>query len=159
MGSPPSLFLSQTANHSLPSISTSTTAYVLTILQSAIVKMSSSICGTLMRAQPHSASSVHHHGEQDTVVYAVSGLGSLVSEGGKKVRLILSIFRFCVFGFAVCRVCLSAVGLLGFPKQRSTLILYLFDYSARTSNQETGRSSLRSQSIRKLMTGRRRPCG
>jgi uncharacterized RmlC-like cupin family protein len=32
-----------------------------------------------MRAQPHSASAVHHHGGQDTIVYAVSGHGSLVS--------------------------------------------------------------------------------
>ena len=32
-----------------------------------------------MRAQPHSASAVHHHGAQDTIVYAVSGHGSLVS--------------------------------------------------------------------------------
>ena len=32
-----------------------------------------------MRALPHSASAVHHHGAQDTIVYAVSGHGSLVS--------------------------------------------------------------------------------
>ncbi|KAJ9603225.1 hypothetical protein H2200_012520 [Cladophialophora chaetospira] len=53
------------------------------IRQSAIVEVSPSICGTLMRAQPHSASAVHHHGTQDTVVYAVSGYGSLVSSSGK----------------------------------------------------------------------------
>ncbi|KIW86938.1 uncharacterized protein Z519_12403 [Cladophialophora bantiana CBS 173.52] len=41
------------------------------------------MCGTLMRAQPHSASAVHHHGTQDTIVYAVSGYGSLVSSSGK----------------------------------------------------------------------------
>jgi len=35
-----------------------------------------------MRAQPHSASAVHHHGTQDTIVYAVSGYGSLVSSSG-----------------------------------------------------------------------------
>jgi uncharacterized RmlC-like cupin family protein len=38
-----------------------------------------------MRAQPHSGSAVHHHAEQDTVVYAVSGKGSIVSEMGKTV--------------------------------------------------------------------------
>lgn len=31
-----------------------------------------------------SASAVHHHGAQDTVVYAVTGRGSVVSEGGRK---------------------------------------------------------------------------
>ena len=35
-----------------------------------------------MRAQSHSASAVHHHGEQDTIVYAVSGHGALVSSSG-----------------------------------------------------------------------------
>ncbi|EXJ81762.1 hypothetical protein A1O1_07827 [Capronia coronata CBS 617.96] len=49
------------------------------IRQAAIVDISPSICGTLMRAQPHSSSAVHHHGEQDTIVYAVSGHGSIVS--------------------------------------------------------------------------------
>jgi uncharacterized RmlC-like cupin family protein len=51
--------------------------------QSAIVELSPSICGTLMRAQPHTASAVHHHGGQDTIVYAVSGHGSLVSSSGE----------------------------------------------------------------------------
>ena len=37
-----------------------------------------------MRAQPHSSSAVHHHGEQDTIVYAVSGRGAIVSEGGER---------------------------------------------------------------------------
>ena len=37
-----------------------------------------------MIAKPHSSSAVHHHGEQDTIVYAVRGHGSVVSEGGKK---------------------------------------------------------------------------
>ncbi|KIX05285.1 uncharacterized protein Z518_06157 [Rhinocladiella mackenziei CBS 650.93] len=52
------------------------------IRQSAIVSLSPSICGTLMRALPHSASAVHHHGAQDTIVYAVSGYGSVVSSSG-----------------------------------------------------------------------------
>lgn len=37
-----------------------------------------------MIAKPHSSSAVHHHGEQDTIVYARSGHGTVVSEGGKK---------------------------------------------------------------------------
>jgi uncharacterized RmlC-like cupin family protein len=36
-----------------------------------------------MRAEPRSASAIHHHGIQDTIVYAVSGHGSLVSSSGK----------------------------------------------------------------------------
>jgi uncharacterized RmlC-like cupin family protein len=55
------------------------------IRQTAIVDKSPHICGTLMRAQPRSASAIHHHGEQDTIVYAVSGHGAIVSEGGEKV--------------------------------------------------------------------------
>lgn len=37
-----------------------------------------------MIAKPHSASAIHHHGAQDTVVYAASGRGTIVSESGKK---------------------------------------------------------------------------
>lgn len=41
-----------------------------------------------MNAKPHSSSGVHHHGEQDTIVYAVRGHGVIVSEGGKKRQLL-----------------------------------------------------------------------
>jgi mannose-6-phosphate isomerase-like protein (cupin superfamily) len=55
-----------------------------------------------MIAKPHSSSAIHHHGEEgrqlcsmlvvreanhlisDTIVYAVKGYGTIVSEGGKK---------------------------------------------------------------------------
>lgn len=37
-----------------------------------------------MIAKPHSASAIHHHGEQDTIVYAVRGRGTIVSERGEK---------------------------------------------------------------------------
>ncbi|KEF58438.1 uncharacterized protein A1O9_06364, partial [Exophiala aquamarina CBS 119918] len=47
--------------------------------QAAIVNLSPSLCGILARAGPGTASAVHHHGGQDTIVYAVSGHGSLVS--------------------------------------------------------------------------------
>ncbi|ROW01293.1 hypothetical protein VMCG_05922 [Cytospora schulzeri] len=61
------------------------------IRQSAIVDKSPSICGTLMRAQPHSSSAVHHHGAQDTIVYAVSGVGAIASldEEGHEQKQVL----------------------------------------------------------------------
>ncbi len=36
-----------------------------------------------MIAHPHTSSAVHHHGEQDTIVYAASGHGAVVSDNGK----------------------------------------------------------------------------
>ena len=41
-----------------------------------------------MVAKPHSSSAVHHHGDQDTIVYALSGHGAVVSEGGKKRQVL-----------------------------------------------------------------------
>ncbi len=49
------------------------------IRQGAIIGRSPSICGSLMTAKPHSASAIHHHGGQDTIVYAVSGRGAIVT--------------------------------------------------------------------------------
>lgn len=37
-----------------------------------------------MIAKPHTSSGVHHHGEQDTIVYALCGHGTVVSEGGEE---------------------------------------------------------------------------
>lgn len=37
----------------------------------------------VMIAKPNSASAVHHHGEQDTIVYALHGHGVIVSDAGK----------------------------------------------------------------------------
>jgi len=54
------------------------------IRKGAIVGKSDKICASVMIAKPHTASAVHHHGEQDTIVYAASGRGSVISEGGKK---------------------------------------------------------------------------
>ncbi|KAI0513296.1 RmlC-like cupin domain-containing protein [Xylaria bambusicola] len=50
---------------------------------SAIVDKTANICATHMLASPHTSSAVHHHGAQDTIVYAVRGKGAIVSEGGK----------------------------------------------------------------------------
>jgi uncharacterized RmlC-like cupin family protein len=54
------------------------------IRQNALVNLTDGICASRMIAKPHSGSAVHHHGEQDTVVFAFSGYGTIVSEGGKK---------------------------------------------------------------------------
>lgn len=35
-----------------------------------------------MIAHAHTASDVHHHGEQETIVYAQSGYGTIISDGG-----------------------------------------------------------------------------
>ncbi|KUJ18730.1 uncharacterized protein LY89DRAFT_582240 [Mollisia scopiformis] len=50
----------------------------------AIVGRSDKICASVMLAKPHTSSAVHHHGEQDTIVYAASGHGSIVSEAERK---------------------------------------------------------------------------
>ncbi len=38
---------------------------------------SSHICGGIMVAQPRTASSVHHHGEQETIIYVLGGRGQV----------------------------------------------------------------------------------
>jgi uncharacterized RmlC-like cupin family protein len=38
---------------------------------------SSHICGGIMIAQPRTASSVHHHGEQETIIYVLGGSGQV----------------------------------------------------------------------------------
>jgi len=50
---------------------------------SAITDLSNQLCGSVMIAAPHSASGIHHHGPQDTIIYAVRGRGSIISNGGK----------------------------------------------------------------------------
>ncbi|KAI0810181.1 RmlC-like cupin domain-containing protein [Xylaria sp. FL0064] len=52
------------------------------IRQGAIVGKSDRMCATVMRAQPHCSSAVHHHGEQETIIYAASGRGILVTNTG-----------------------------------------------------------------------------
>ena len=53
------------------------------IRQGAITDKAS-ICATVMIAEPHSSSDIHHHGAQDTIVFCVRGHGAVVSEGGRK---------------------------------------------------------------------------
>jgi uncharacterized RmlC-like cupin family protein len=38
---------------------------------------SSNLCGGVMIAQPHTASSVHHHREQETIIYVLGGSGQI----------------------------------------------------------------------------------
>jgi uncharacterized RmlC-like cupin family protein len=54
------------------------------IRSNALVGLTPNICASRMIAKPHTASAVHHHGEQDTVVFSFSGYGTVVSEGGNK---------------------------------------------------------------------------
>ena len=54
------------------------------IRQNALTNLTDHICASRMIAKPHTASAVHHHGDQDTVVFAFSGHGTIVSESGKK---------------------------------------------------------------------------
>ena len=37
-----------------------------------------------MIAKPHTTSAIHHHGNQDTIVFCRRGNGAIVSENGKK---------------------------------------------------------------------------
>ncbi|KAF2088859.1 hypothetical protein K490DRAFT_64071 [Saccharata proteae CBS 121410] len=53
------------------------------VRMNAITGMSDQLCGTVMIAKPHSSSAVHHHGIEDTIVYAVKGHGTIVSDQGK----------------------------------------------------------------------------
>lgn len=41
-----------------------------------------------MIAKPNSGSAIHHHGDQDTIVYCLRGNGAVVSEGGKKKQVL-----------------------------------------------------------------------
>lgn len=54
------------------------------IRQNTLVNVAECICASRMIAKPHTASAIHHHAEEDTVVFAFSGHGTIVSDGGKK---------------------------------------------------------------------------
>ncbi|KAK7976143.1 hypothetical protein PG989_014606 [Apiospora arundinis] len=63
--------------------------------QNALTDLCDGICASRMIAKPHSSSAVHHHGAQDTIVLALSGHGTVVSEGGHK-RVDLKPGDFCL---------------------------------------------------------------
>jgi len=52
------------------------------IRQGAVIGKSDKMCATVLIAKANCASAVHHHGEQDTIIYAVSGTGILVTNNG-----------------------------------------------------------------------------
>lgn len=54
------------------------------IRQNAIVNACPDICASRMIAKPHTASAVHHHGSENTIVFAHAGHGTIVYEGGKR---------------------------------------------------------------------------
>ncbi|KAF2109274.1 RmlC-like cupin domain-containing protein [Lophiotrema nucula] len=58
------------------------------IRMNAIADMSDQLCGSVMIAKPHTASAVHHHGDEDTIVYAAKGHGTLVSANGSKKQML-----------------------------------------------------------------------
>ncbi|KAI1759306.1 RmlC-like cupin [Hypoxylon sp. FL1150] len=45
------------------------------IRQGAVIGKSDRMCATVLVAKPHCSSAVHHHGEQETIIYAASGKG------------------------------------------------------------------------------------
>ncbi|KAI1135954.1 RmlC-like cupin [Hypoxylon sp. FL0543] len=48
------------------------------IRQGAVIGKSDRMCATVLIAKPHCSSAVHHHGEQETIIYAASGTGMYV---------------------------------------------------------------------------------
>ncbi|MCJ1337009.1 hypothetical protein MMC09_002288 [Bachmanniomyces sp. S44760] len=51
--------------------------------QGAIIDLADNISASVMIAQPHTKSAIHHHGDQNTIVYGLTGHGAIVSDGGK----------------------------------------------------------------------------
>ncbi|KAI1474265.1 RmlC-like cupin [Daldinia eschscholtzii] len=45
------------------------------IRQGAVIGKSDRMCATVLIAKPRCSSAVHHHGEQETIIYAASGKG------------------------------------------------------------------------------------
>ncbi|KZT57153.1 RmlC-like cupin [Calocera cornea HHB12733] len=49
----------------------------------ALQGVSDKMNATVMVAEPHTHSDVHHHGDQDTIIFGKSGKGTVVFNGGK----------------------------------------------------------------------------
>ena len=57
--------------------------------RTALPNLSQNLNATLMTSQPNTTSAIHHHGAQDTVVFAFRGHGgAIVSEGGEKKQVL-----------------------------------------------------------------------
>ncbi|KAK3939997.1 RmlC-like cupin domain-containing protein [Diplogelasinospora grovesii] len=63
---------------------------VRVLSRNAVVGKTDKMCASVLVVKPKSASAIHHNGEQDAIVYAVSGKGALLSspkdEGEDPVR-------------------------------------------------------------------------
>ncbi|KAI8629755.1 cupin domain-containing protein [Xylariaceae sp. FL1651] len=57
------------------------------IRQGAVIGKSDKMCATVMLAKPHCSSAVHHHGELETIIYAASGKGILVTNPAGEEQL------------------------------------------------------------------------
>ncbi|BFZ54757.1 hypothetical protein PYCC9005_001794 [Savitreella phatthalungensis] len=56
--------------------------------KAALVNVSDKLCSSIMLAEPHSSSAIHTHGELDTIIYAVKGIGKVkFADGSKEVTL------------------------------------------------------------------------
>ncbi|KAI6081348.1 RmlC-like cupin [Hypoxylon rubiginosum] len=60
------------------------------IRQGAVIGKSDRMCATVLIAKPHCSSAVHHHGEQETIIYAASGKGMSVGAALTSSRLVTS---------------------------------------------------------------------
>ncbi|RMZ17814.1 hypothetical protein D0860_00155 [Hortaea werneckii] len=69
------------------SLQTSRTQTSGMLRQNALTDLTPHLCASRMIAQPHTASAIHHHEDQDTVVFAFSGSGGTieVNEGEEEV--------------------------------------------------------------------------
>ncbi|TKA24541.1 hypothetical protein B0A54_17623 [Friedmanniomyces endolithicus] len=57
--------------------------------RTALPSLSPHLNATLMTSQPHTTSAIHHHGAQDTIVFAFRGHGgAIVSEGGEEKQVL-----------------------------------------------------------------------
>ncbi|EME89662.1 uncharacterized protein MYCFIDRAFT_193524 [Pseudocercospora fijiensis CIRAD86] len=54
--------------------------------QNALVHQCPNLCATRMLAKPHTQSAIHHHGEENTIVFAHAGHGVIVFDGGKRTQ-------------------------------------------------------------------------
>ncbi|CAJ2499761.1 Uu.00g026140.m01.CDS01 [Anthostomella pinea] len=57
------------------------------IRQGAVIGKSDKMCASVLTAKPNCSSAVHHHGEQETIIYAASGKGILVTSPGNEEDL------------------------------------------------------------------------
>ncbi|OTA22576.1 hypothetical protein BTJ68_14284 [Hortaea werneckii EXF-2000] len=60
------------------SLQTSRTQTSGMLRQNALTDLTPHLCASRMIAQPHTASAIHHHEDQDTVVFAFSGSGGTI---------------------------------------------------------------------------------